>query len=373
MTRSANRLVFISAGLLLVALRWYGLNSPLPSSWTPESRVRYTARILESPELTDSKTIIRQGLWVIICDGYRPLKPGEVYVFVGKIEPRLLGGKVTRIIMVDPTIDIVDQGRAEELTTKEELVILLYLWREKLITKMGDLLPEPHASLAAGILLGAQRELPDDFYNKLLATGTLHVVAASGYNVTVVAAVVMRVLLIFWDRRGAIVAGVAAIAGYVLIAGAGPAVVRAGIMGSLTLLAYYWGRVAEAKWLLWVAVWVMLMVQPLMLVNPGFQLSVAATSGLLYLEPWLRRWVKMVPAGMGNYLFPTAAATLSTLPITIFWFGRATLLGLIVNLLILPVVPLVMLMAVLTLIFPALCLLLYVPLAWMVAMINWWG
>jgi len=70
------------------------LQSPLPSSWTPKSRVRFTATILEKPEQTDSQTIIRNGIWYIPIKGYAEIIPGSRVVFEGMVEPKIVLGNV---------------------------------------------------------------------------------------------------------------------------------------------------------------------------------------------------------------------------------------------------------------------------------------
>lgn len=376
-----RKLILFAILCLLFIWRWGAVKSPLPESWTPGSKVRFTARILEKPELTDSKTVIRQGQWKVQLKSYVPLEVGREYAFVGRVEPELLLGKVTRITMVEPTFEVIEGA---SISIWERVVIGVNCLREKLVARLASWLPEPHSSLAAGILLGVRRQMPWEFYQQLVSTGTLHIVAASGYNVMVVARVLMGAVLLVASRGVAILIGIVGILIYVILAGGSAAVVRAGIMGTLTLVAYYWGRPTEARRLLWVTVAGMLIVQPLMLVDIGFQLSVAATAGLLYLEPRLEK--KFGRKGRGGkylkeYWWPTVAATLATLPVTLYWFGRASLLGPVVNALVLPVTPLIMLLSAVAVgvgaLIPALgqvvSYLLYVPLWWMVETIRVFG
>lgn len=353
---SIRRFIYIALISGVIGLRWVSLDSVLPPGWTPEKEVRFTARILEQPQHTDSKTIIRKGIWIITIKGYTVIKPGETYVFVGKVTPRVLLGNATRIEMMDPSIEKLERPNGLPLRAGEWLYARLASWRNNMVQVLQKSLPEPHAALSAGILLGIRSEMPYDFYQQLINTGTLHVVAASGYNVAIVARVIMVPLLILLPRGWVTVAGVAAIVIYAAVAGSSPAVVRAGIMGSLTVLVYIWGRAAEARRLLWITATLMLIINPLMLVDIGFQLSVAATAGLLYLEPTVSGFVskvykKIIKSGdknsiyqayLANYLYPTLAATIATLPIIVWNFGRISWISPLVNMLILPVVPLIM-------------------------------
>lgn len=234
------------------------------------------------------------------------------------------------------------------------------------------MLPEPHASLAIGVLLGVKRGMPKEFYEQLVNTGTLHIVAASGYNVTVVAGAMLSLIGIVLPRYAAMGISLIGVVVYVVLAGAGAAIVRAGIMGSLGLIGIMLGRIHEARRLLWVTVWLMLIVKPGLITDVGFQLSVSATLGLLYVGEILKsqilkfsnwKWIQ-------DYLIPTLAATIATAPVLWWHFGRLSLIGLLVNVMVLPVVPLIMLLAAISLIFAPVSYLLYVPLWWMVWVIG---
>lgn len=337
MTRLKILLVFIS----LFALRWASLVSPLPSTWTPDSVVRFTAPILDQPEHTDINTIIRSGVWYISLWGYAEIIPGSRVSFTGKVTPSLLMGKPARIVMTDPTFEVVRADNNPPLHIWERGIIWLGSWREKWVTILEKTLPEPMSSLAAGILLGVKRSMPTDFYQNLVNTGTLHIIAASGYNVTIVAAVIMKIALMIASRGVAIFLGMVGVLTYIIMAGAGASVVRAGIMGGLTLISYYWGRPAEAKRLLWVTGGAMLLINPLRLIDVGFQLSFMATAGILYLEPWIKR-VGLKVSFLADYLYPTLAATVATLPVIWWHFGRVSWISPLVNMLVLPLVPLIM-------------------------------
>ena len=385
MKRLKIALVFIS----FYIIRWLSLGSSLPSNWTPESKVRFTATVIEQPEYTDTNTIVRVGLWYINLRGYAEIIPGSRVSFTGKVEPKVLGKMTTKIIMMDPTFEVVTNTECVRSYAPGCVRIWLLTVRERWVNVLEKSLPEPMSSLAAGILLGIKGQMPKDFYTALVNTGTLHIVAASGYNVTIVAAVIMNVLNGLVGKTLGVAFGVIGIVVYVLIAGAGASVVRAGIMGSLTLVAFYFGRPTEAKRLLYIAAGIMLLLDPVMIFDIGFQLSFLATFGLLYLEPVIRNLKSKIlkfsnPGVQGflaEYLYPTLAASIATLPVILYQFGRASYISPLVNMMVLPVVPLIMGISAMVIgtgmIFPGLGQIiawaLYPLLSYMVEVIMWFG
>ncbi|MFH2019589.1 MAG: ComEC/Rec2 family competence protein [bacterium] len=365
--------------------RFLTLGTELPVGWEPERTVKISMRILEKPDQTDTKTIITKGKWRIEIKEYRELVLGDKYSFVGRVETESWAGKTIKIEMVDPEVSKLERGK---LRVSEWVILKVAEVRERMVGNLARWLPEPEASLAAGILLGVRRRMPWEFYQDLIKTGTVHIVAASGYNVTIVARVVMVPLLRILGRAWAIPAGIGAIVLYTIVAGGSAAVVRAAIMASLTLLAYYWGRATEARRLLWLTAGVMLFVNPLMIVDVGFQLSVAATAGLLYVEPWIRRLIlrkkekeSWLQRYLAEYLTPTLAANITTLPIILLTFGRISWFSPIVNMFVLPLTPLIMFLSGVAVAggmvsFPLgrmLALILYAPLWIMVRVIKGFG
>lgn len=358
------------------------IESPLPDGWSAESRIRLSVLVLETPDYQDFRTIVRDGIWEVRIKGYAPIIPGERVEFSGPVQPKIVLNKVTKIVMLDPNWGVVSSPDPQTLSLKARFLIKVDEWRERWVSILARTLPSPMAELAAGILLGVKGQMPTQFYQQLISTGTIHIVAASGFNVMVVASVLMSLGQRIWRRSVSIVVGVAGVLVYVMLAGASASVVRAGIMGSLTLIAYYFGRPAEARRILWVTVYAMLLFNPLYIVDVGFQLSVAATAGLLYIEPWMRNikskilkfsneWVDGV---LQDYLYPTLAATVATMPIILWHFGRLSLISPLVNMLVLPVVPLIMLLSALTLLGgQVVAWIAYVPLWWVVGVIRWFG
>ena len=234
-------------------------------------------------------------------------------------------------------------NRPESLNFYGHLLVL----KKKFIGIFDKILPEPKSSFLAALLVGARRTLPDDLVNAFNKTGTSHIVAISGYNISIISIMILNFLsYLFLPRRLIFWIVITGILIFTLIAGAGASVVRAAIMGGLLVLAGREGRFYRVTNAIVFAGAVMLFFNPYLLrYDTGFQLSFLAALGLICLAPHFNRWF----AGLPNFLsFRTnLAATLSaqimTFPI-IFWeFGRISLIATLANVLILPAIPTTML------------------------------
>jgi len=206
-------------------------------------------------------------------------------------------------------------------------------------------LPEPAAGLAAGILIGLRERVDRELAADFTTTGLSHVVAISGWNIALVAGLVAA-LLGTWPRRRRAVATVAAIALYTILAGASPSVLRAAVMAGVALLARETGRPGTAARALAWAVVLLLLVGPATVTDAGFQLSAAATAGLLAwgtpLAARLRVRLPRLPGFIVEGLAISLAAQAATLPIVLLSFGRLAPLSPFLNLLVVPLVPLAM-------------------------------
>ncbi|MFZ2681824.1 MAG: ComEC/Rec2 family competence protein [Patescibacteria group bacterium] len=217
---------------------------------------------------------------------------------------------------------------------------------ESAVAQINQLLGEPQSALLAGLLMG-DNNFSDEWKGYFLSTGTSHVVAASGYNVSMLAIVLLAVLVSLGFRRQQafplIVLGIAA---FVIIAGAEAAVTRAGIMGVLALSATQLGRKTTVRNIILLTVVGMLLLEPRLLRDDvGFQLSVLSTIGLITMARYFSEKFAFIPEALGlkESFAATIAATLATLPVIILGFGKISIISPFVNLLILPFVPYAML------------------------------
>ena len=219
--------------------------------------------------------------------------------------------------------------------------------RRWLLGGLNALLPEPEAALAGGILLGVRASIAPEVNEAFARAGLTHVVAISGWNIAIVAALASAatrpLIRLRGGRHTAVLVAGAAVVAYVLLAGASPSVVRAGLMAGGLVLARLGGSRAHAISALLLAVLLMLIAAPPVLWDVGFQLSALATAGLIWfaapLEAWLGRW----PALVREPVALTLAAQLTTLPVILLNFERLSLVAPIANVAVVPLVPLVML------------------------------
>ena len=214
-------------------------------------------------------------------------------------------------------------------------------------------LPPEKAALLSGLTLGETAEFSKEFREKMSLTGTSHLVALSGYNITVVGKGVMLALGFWFSRRKRFLGAVLAIVLFVIMTGAEASVVRAAIMGFIVLLADQTQRVFSFRNAIAIAAFLMILFNPRILVwDIGFQLSFAAVMGLVYLEPAIRKLFKVSPKpGFLRWrenLLTTVSAQLTVIPILLSNFGSFSLIGFLTNVLVLTFVPVTMFLGLLT-------------------------
>ena len=207
--------------------------------------------------------------------------------------------------------------------------------RDHIDRSVRGVLPEPHGALLSAILVGKRSNLPGDLRDDFLASGLIHVVAISGFNITLVALAVRRMAGWLIGRYGVLLA-MLALPLYAALAGGEPSVIRAALMGEMVLLAWLLGRESDDLAALVVAALAIVLVHPSALADPGFQLSFAATLGLVIIAPRLAAWLTERTRGprlIAESLAATAAASLMVTPIISHTFERLQLAAIPANLL----------------------------------------
>jgi competence protein ComEC len=217
--------------------------------------------------------------------------------------------------------------------------------RDRAEAALGKGMPVREAALARGFVLGQDEEVDEQTTDDFRRSGLSHLLAVSGQNVALLALLAMPVLAALgMPLRTRLVWLLGLIAVYVPLAGAGPSIQRAGIMGALSLLATLAGRRTSRLYALAIAALVLLAVEPGIAADIGWQLSFAAALGILVfaapvrarLGEWLgiHGWRRPLIEGAAM----TIAATIATAPLIAFHFEAVSILALVANLMALPAV-----------------------------------
>jgi competence protein ComEC len=212
--------------------------------------------------------------------------------------------------------------------------------RQKIIGTFQANLPKDPAALLLGIVFGIKVDFSKTFLQNLKAVGVMHVIAASGMNVTMVAGFFFYIFSLVLKRQMAIVLSVAGIIFYDFLAGFQASIVRASVMAALAFSAQILGKQRDGLYILFLTALVMLFWQPNYLTDIGFQLSFASTLGILIIPRLLKRFEN----GFSADLITTFSAQVATLPILISGFGVYSIWSIVVNALVLWTVPILMIL-----------------------------
>ena len=219
---------------------------------------------------------------------------------------------------------------------------LLYQAKHRLISVVNYILPEPTAAFLAGLLFGIRSSMPKELLENFNITGLTHIIALSGFNITIIAGALMGWLK-YLSVRLKFVLVITAIVSFVLLTGASPSVTRAAIMGIIILWAGLAGRLHDITISILLAAVIMALFNPKILIyDIGFQLSFLSTIGIVYLSPILDATISQRIGWIRGYLGPTLSAIIFVMPVIAYHFGRVSLIAPIANVLVLPLIPLTM-------------------------------
>lgn len=228
------------------------------------------------------------------------------------------------------------------------LLAALFTAKKKFIASLGQFVPEPEAGLAAGLLLGVKKALGADLETVFRETGIIHIVVLSGYNIMLIVVFVMYVLRSLLPLRPRVIVGIGMVSLFALMVGLSATVLRASLMAILVLVAEAFSRqYLVLRSLVFVLV-VMVFINPLIAVyDIGFQLSFLATLGLIVGAPLLSQWCRfpswLTPVGI--FFYATIATQLAVLPLLLYYMGEVSVVAVLVNMIVLPLVPVAMLLS----------------------------
>ncbi|MBT4277730.1 ComEC/Rec2 family competence protein [Candidatus Falkowbacteria bacterium] len=211
--------------------------------------------------------------------------------------------------------------------------------------------PSPEAEILGAMLLGYKKEIPQEWRGRFSIAGISHIVAISGMHLVIISIILMIGLIRvgLW-RQQAFYATIIFLWLYITMIAYPASAVRAGIMISLVLWAQHLGRARNVISVIFFAAAILLLVNPLFLLSDiGFQLSFLAVLGIIYLTPIFSFWFRKVPDfwDLKKILLVTLSAQIVTLPLSVYYFEIIPLLALPINLIIIPLLPIIFILGML--------------------------
>ena len=363
--------------LIIVLLFRFILGFLDSSKYHQYSKIRVTGNI-DNIYRNDTKCIIVVGrFWIDYRNDCFFSQQVEVQV-LGRVNSGVIDRFLGRLWLDSAELLVLEDGYAIK---PREGMFTSYLSsiRENSVNVYRRYLSVPESSLVAGIVLGYKNDIGQQMNELMIKSGTIHIAVASGYNIMLVGGTVLSICFWVMKRKWASLVAILAMLFYALEAGGEPPVIRAVIMAGAVFGASLVGRRALTWWILLITGWVMVLIEPWLLVNVSFQLSMAASVGLMIVEPLIRKLLssgheKLSEVLGGSGILTSLATMVTTAPIIWWQFGRMSWIGIVSNILILPLVPILMITGALMQVFPSVFSWpTYVVAHWMVGVIRFFG
>jgi len=337
-----------------------------------EQRLGGQRIVLEDVALADES---RSGRLLVWAQLYPEISHGDEVVFTCKVQtPEPFEGfAYDRFLESQGILAVCYRPEYIDVHPRESfsLVGSILSFKQISINRLGLIVPEPHASFLSGLIFGGSSSLSSEMKNDFSSTGTSHILAASGFNVSLFSLVFLGwILSTRLGRRKGLILSTILIVVYVIIAGATPAVVRAGLMGGVVVLSYGVNRKSSLLNVMLATAALMLLINPLILMaDVGFQLSFVATAAVLALTKPLEKYLQFIPKTfeLRTSFAASLSAIILTLPILLWHFGQLSLIAPLANLLVLPLVVYAMAITIVALVVSVA----FVPLGTLVAFPAW--
>ncbi|MBT4722848.1 DUF4131 domain-containing protein [Candidatus Falkowbacteria bacterium] len=354
------RLIFWLIFLLTLGITWNGLSQPTIDqnhiASFNEQKITFQAIVSEEPDsrLDKQKLTVKpieyEGKVLLSMQLYPEYRYGdllEVHCKLQTPEPienfkydKYLAKSGIYSVCYRPWIKVLEHDKGNLL------VASVLKFKKKVEQSINRSVSEPQASLVAGILIGSRQGIPQDLLDQFNITGITHIIAISGYNITIIVLLLMNLgKSLSINRKKMIWAIIIGLIFFVILTGMSASVVRAAIMGGIVVFARHIGRRSNVRNVLVLSALIMVFINPKILIwDAGFQLSFISTIGLVYLTPKLERYLKWLPSKLAirENLTCTISAIVMTLPLILFQFHRLSIVAPIVNLIVLPVIPISM-------------------------------
>ncbi len=279
---------------------------------------------------------------------YPSFNYGDIIQFEGTVkkpEPQSYANYLAK----DEIFGVINFPKAEFIAANQASRFKSYLFKfkEKIVATFQKTLAPEKAALISGITIGERADFSKNLKDAMANSGTTHIVALSGYNITIIATAMMAFWGYFCRRKLSFLLTILIIVAFVLMTGAEASVVRAAIMGGIILLARQISRVHSMRNVIAVAAFLMVLNNPKVLMfDVGFQLSFAALIGIVYLAPIIQKNLKFKEESgflaWRENLLTTMSAQTAVLPLIMFYFGNFSVFALAANVLILTAIPVTM-------------------------------
>lgn len=301
-------------------------------------KISFTTQILSSPKQYFNYQTIYVSIddlekVLIKTDLSREFNYGDYVKFSGTLKTLVLKNNSVIFTMNNPKIEPKSRENLSFLTN-------IYSLRQRIISNFKSNLDVKSSGLMLGIVFGIKDNLPKDFVNQIQITGVMHVIAASGMNVTMVSGFLFYLFALLFKRQVAVILSIIGILFYTALAGFEPSIVRAAIMGIIVFSAQIIGRQQYSFIALLITGFIMLFAFPKYLLDIGFQLSFVATLGLLYIPSLFKRFQN----DFTEIIIVTVSAQLATLPILLINFGNYSIFSVLANTFVLWTVPILMIL-----------------------------
>lgn len=311
----------------------------------PTGPLSLTATILERPKVFDNQlrytARIESGRFVYInTDRQSLLPPGTQLAVKGKFKPATEFHHYKDRVIGQISQPTVTATTPAHFTGWEHFLVSS---RERFSQTIKYYFTEPDASLYAGIIAGVRSDIPQTILDTFATAGLTHIIAVSGFNVTVLVSMLARVTRRL-GRHFHLLVSLAAISSFVIFTGGSASVVRAGCLASLFIIARTIGRVGSISRVLLVVACCMSLANPLIVrYDIGFQLSFLAVIGLAFfatpVQQILIAW--RLPPWLAESIAATTAAQITTLPIMLHYFQTLGIYSVLANVLVEPFIPLI--------------------------------
>lgn len=345
------------ASVFVLSLMW-DKGAPNAFSQAYGKEAVFEGRVVKDPDVKEKNVqlVVRpRGVnkesVLVTTERFSEFQYGDVVRLAGTLDKppvfedfdysKYLAAKGVYALMNYPEIEIVSRGEYLSILSVaySKILHVKHKLREVLFFRLSP----PESIILGALALGDQSKLTQDMKNLLNRTGLRHIIAISGQHVVILTAMLTAMLLYagLW-RKQAILFSAVLIAVFIILSGAEASAVRAGIMGSILFAGQYMGRPRDSLRLLVFAATLMLMQNPLLLLyDVGFQLSCLAVVGIIISFGFFKKILEKVPETLGvrDMLAMNFSAQVFTIPILLYNFGYVSLAGVLTNILVLPVVP----------------------------------